>query len=432
MSDKPTINCPALFITAPASSQGKTTVTAALARLHSRQGRRVQVFKCGPDFLDPQILAAASGQAVYNLDLWMCGQQDGAARLASAAANADLLLIEGSMGLFDGQPSSAEIARCFGVPVLAVIDASGMAQTFGAIAYGLKHYKEDLPFGGVLANRVGSARHVETLREGLPADITFYGHLPRDTETTLPQRHLGLIQAAEIDNLTERLDRLANLLADTPSANLPPPVTFGAMQVKQPAPLLAGYSIAIARDAAFSFIYRANIDCLRALGAELIYFSPLTDNKLPDCDAIWLPGGYPELYAARLAKNDSMLAALQKHYIENKPILAECGGMMALFDVLLDRDGASHQLAGLLPGTTAMQPRLAALGLQEAMLPEGQLRGHTFHYSKAVTDLAPLTRAKSAKGQPGEAVYRSSRLTASYVHFYFPYSPETVARLFLP
>lgn len=204
--------CPALLIAAPASGQGKTTVTAALARLHTRQGRRVTVFKCGPDFLDPQIHAVASGRPCQNLDLGMCGEADARWRLSRAAQDSDLILIEGVMGLFDGAPSAADLARRFGIPVMALIDAGAMAQTFGAIAHGLATYQPDLPFAGVLANRTASERHIGMLRDSLPASMGWFGALPKSGDS-LPERHLGLLQAAEIDDLENRLDRLADALA---------------------------------------------------------------------------------------------------------------------------------------------------------------------------------------------------------------------------
>ncbi|MFY9327942.1 MAG: cobyrinate a,c-diamide synthase [Georgfuchsia sp.] len=426
--------CSALLIAAPASGQGKTTVTAALARLHTRQGRRVRVFKCGPDFLDPQILAVASGAPVYNFDFGMCGEADAAQRLADAAVNAELILVEGVMGLYDGVPSAADIACRFNIPVLGLIDASAMAQTFGAVAYGLAHYRTGLPFSGVLANKVGSAYHADLLRASLPPDMVWYGVLPTDADAALPERHLGLLQATEIADLDVRLDRLADALQDSlaDGAALPPAVEFPAPATTANPALLRGKTIAVARDAAFGFIYPANVDMLMELGAKLRFFSPLAGDALPACDAVWLPGGYPELHATSLAARGDLWAALRAHIDVGKPILAECGGMMALFDTLIDRAGASHRLAGLLPGTTAMQPRLSAIGTQFTELPEGRLSGHTFHFSQSETPLALLARAVTAEGREGEAIYRIKRLTASYVHFYFPSNPQAVAALFSP
>ena len=426
-----TVSCPALFVAAPSSGQGKTTVVAALARLHSRQGRRVRVFKCGPDFLDPQIHAIASGAPCYNVDLWMCGEDDARWRLAAAAQDADLILVEGVMGLYDGAPSAAELASRLGLPILAVIDGAAMAGSFGAIAYGLKHYRPGTSLTAALANRVGSAHHASLLEASLPPDIAWYGHLPRDVDAALPERHLGLLPAAEIDSLAQRIERMADLLASTAAAQLPPPVNFAVVAAPCVVPLLAGKTIAVARDEAFCFLYPANLDCLAALGARIVFFSPLADTALPDCDAIWLPGGYPELHAEKLASQRELWAALSSHVDCGKPLFAECGGMMALFETLVDLSGQSHRLGGLLPGRVTMQQKLAALGMQDVELPEGRLRGHTFHYSLAQTPLEILARARRPDGREGEAVYRRQRLTASYLHVYFPSDPVAAARLFL-
>ena len=423
------MKCPALLIAAPASGQGKTTVTAALARLHARQGRRVMVFKCGPDFLDPQIHAFASGQPCQNLDLGMCGEADARWRLSAAAENADLILIEGVMGLFDGTPSAADIAIRFGIPVMALIDAGAMAQTFGAVAHGLASYCPELPFAGVLANRVGSAFHAELLKESLPDGMSWFGALPKSSES-LPERHLGLLQAAEIDDLSVRLDNLADALAGSATVDLPPAIDFPFTPAPELPPLLQGKQIAIARDAAYGFIYPANLDTLQRLGANLQFFSPLAGEIPGDCDAVWLPGGYPELHAETLGNHHRLWQTLHSHVDAGRPLLAECGGMMSLFESVVDKAGVSHCFGGLLPGQAIMQPRLAALGTQFAELPEGELSGHTFHYSRSKTSLTPICRARPQRGGEGEAIYRRQRLTASYVHFYFPSNPLATAKLF--
>ncbi len=437
--------CPALLIAAPASGQGKTSIVAGLARLYARQGNRVRVFKCGPDFLDPMIHAVASGAPCENIDLWMCGEEDAAWRLARAAQDADVILVEGVMGLFDGTPSAADIARRFKLPVLAVIDASAMAQTFGALAHGLAHYQPDLPFYGVLANRVASTGHAEMLEESIPSNIRWCGTVPRDAAATLPERHLGLHQAAEIEDLMARLDRMADHLAKTPLSKLlsnplavsTEPARYVPLGTFPVVPaLLKNQTIAIARDAAFCFLYPANLELLEQLGAQLKFFSPIAGEPLPKCDALWLPGGYPELHAAVLSQRHEFFAQLTTHVTAGKPLLAECGGMMILFDTLTDTQGATHPMAALLPGRVVMQPRLTALGGQEAALPEGTLRGHTFHYSKTETSLEPLSHARRQRPlggkTQGEAIYRRARLTASYVHFYFPSNPAAAAALFLP
>ena len=464
-------SCPAILIAAPASGQGKTTVVSALARLHTRQGAKVRVFKCGPDFLDPVWHELASGAPVYQVDLWMNGEADVRARLAAAAQEADLILIEGVMGLFDGTPSAADLARRFGLPVLAVIDAGSMAGTFGALAFGLQHYQPELPWAGVLANRVASERHAQMLQGSVREPEQWLGAVMCNPAFALPERHLGLTVASEVADAMERLDAAADALAATPLGQMTLDdlqrwsVNFSTIdatpessaaersaQVKEePAkragdtaqsalpprfPNLQGKRIAVARDAAFCFIYAANLDTLRALGAELFFFSPLADAALPACDALWLPGGYPELHAQKLSANTALRDSLAAHIAAGKPVWAECGGMMALFDTLVDADGAAQPLWGLLPGVVSMQKRLAALGLQQLQLGSGLLRGHTFHYSTVATNMQPVARTARPDADPlpdaGEALWQQGSLRASYFHAWFPSCPAAVVDLFSP
>ncbi len=425
--------CPALLVSAPASGAGKTTVTAALARLYRNHGQRVRVFKTGPDFLDPMILERASGNPVYQLDLWMGGAAHCRRLLFEAAGEADLILVEGVMGLFDGRPSSADLAQLFNIPVLAVIDAGAMAQTFGAVSHGLAGYRHDLPFAGVLANRVGGAAHADMLAEALPPGIRLLGALPRDEGLALPDRHLGLVQAVEIEDLEQRLERAVEILEHTGDLLMPQPVAFAPEEHTKPPHRLRGVRIACARDRAFSFIYRSNLDLLEAMGAAVVFFSPLDDETLPDADSLWLPGGYPELHLEQLAANRPMHQAIRAHHARGKPIVAECGGMLYLLESLTGAQGHRAPMAGVLPGHATMQTKLANLGLQEIRLPEGTLRGHTFHHSRMETTLAPLAQATDARAPGrGEPAYRVGRLHASYLHSYFPSNPETTARLFLP
>ena len=420
--------CPALLVSAPASGQGKTLVTAALARRHRNAGRRVRVFKYGPDFLDPMILERASGAPVHQLDLFMCGERNCRALLHEAALEADLILIEGAMGLFDGDPSAADLAARFNLPVMAVIDGSAMAQSFGALALGLATYRADVEVKAVLANRVAGERHAAMLEASLKGDVRWLGSLPRDEAVGLPERHLGIVQASEIGDLESRIERAASLLPDK-AVWLPGPVPFPAPDNAPAARLLEGRRIAIARDAAFAFIYPANLDLLERMGAHLSFFSPLADADLPECDALWLPGGYPELHLERLASNLAMIAAIRRHHAAGKPILAECGGMLLCLDELDDGRGTTGPMAGLLPGRATVQPRLAALGLQEILFAQGPMRGHTFHYSRLETPLLPWAVATNPNGGHGEAVYRSGSLTGSYVHFYFASNPAAIAEI---
>jgi cobyrinic acid a,c-diamide synthase len=463
--------CPAILIAAPASGQGKTTITSALARLHTRQGRKVRVFKCGPDFLDPYWHSLASGAPVYQLDLWMTGEADCRARLHAAAEESDLILVEGVMGLFDGDPSAADLAQRFGLHVLAVVDASAMAGTFGALAFGLQHYRADMPWAGVLANRVASARHAQMLQDSVKDPAHFMGAVMRNAAMTLPERHLGLTVASEVADAVERLDAAADALAATPlgqmtlddlqrwsvdfiassvgpegqaadcSAPCPPPALrappLPAQNSLPPVlPPLQGKTIAVARDAAFCFIYAANLDCLRELGAELVFFSPLHDAAVPPCDALWIPGGYPELHAETIAANRSLRDSLAGHIAAGKPVWAECGGMMALFDTLVTVDGQRHAQWGLLPGEVTMHKRLAGLGPQQLVLPSGTLRGHTFHYSTTQTTLQAVARTARPDTAPapdaGEALWQEGAVRASYFHAWFPSCPAAVVALFVP
>ncbi|RZL37308.1 MAG: cobyrinate a,c-diamide synthase [Rubrivivax sp.] len=427
-----TTDCAALFISAPASGSGKTCVTAAIARSHARRGRRVRVFKTGPDFLDPSILERASGHPVYQLDLFMGGFAHCQALLARAAAEADLILVEGVMGLFDGDPSSADLAAAFGLPVVCVIDASAMAQTFAALATGLQRFRPELRHCGVVANRVGSAAHGRMVGEGLPADLPLIAALQREPRLILPERHLGLVSGLEQPGLDGQLDAWA----DAWEAALRPglafkPQPFETHTEPPPSPLLQGKRIAIARDAAFGFIYPANLELLRALGAELAFFSPIRHEPLPACDALWLPGGYPELHGEALASHPTLAASLAAHVAAGKPLLAECGGMLALLDELTDAAGAAHRMAGVMPGHARVQHRLAALGLQAIDWPEGPLRGHSYHYSTLDTPLLPITRASNPNGgNTAEALYQQGSLRASYVHHYFPSNADAVAAFF--
>jgi cobyrinic acid a,c-diamide synthase len=436
--------CPAVLVAAPASGQGKTTLTCALARLHARQGKKVRVFKCGPDFLDPYWLTLASGAPVHQLDLWMTGEADCSRRLHDAALDADLIIVEGVMGLFDGQPSAADLAQRFGLPVLAVIDAGSMAGTFGALAWGLQHYRDGLRFAGVLANRVASPGHAQMLQDSLREPDQWLGAMMRSAAVTLPERHLGLVMDHELGDALQRLDAAADALAATPLGQMAPAdlqawaVTFesdAAAGESFPSEALRGQTIAVARDAAFCFLYAANLDCLQAMGARLVYFSPLADSELPACDALWIPGGYPELHAEILSANTAMKASISSHVQAGKPVWAECGGMMALFEQLVTVNGAIHAMWGVLPGRVTMQPRLAALGPQQLEVAGGVLRGHTFHYSTCATPLPAVSRTQSAPGRSlrgeGEALYRQGSVRASYFHAWFASCPAAAARLFL-
>ncbi|AXA93960.1 cobyrinate a,c-diamide synthase [Massilia sp. YMA4] len=421
----------AVLIAAVSSGQGKTTVTAALARKLARAGERVRVFKCGPDFIDPMVLQRASGAPVETLDLWMVGRERCHQLLAQAALEADTILIEGVMGLYDGTPSAADLAREFGVPVLAVIDAGAMAQTAGALVHGLRDYGP-VEMAGVIANRVGSAGHAAMVQASLRG-IPLFGTLPKQGRS-LPERHLGLVLPHEVEGIDDLLDELATQMTfDSAAWATLPALTFAAPASSAPTePLLAGRTIAIARDESFLFVYHANTELLRQLGAHIVYFAPLQDDAVPaDADAVYLPGGYPELHCERLAGATRWRASIQAAHAAGKPIVAECGGMMALADALADGAGHDWPMAGLLPGRVTVQKKLAGLGPQALVTPQGILRGHTFHYSRLESTTPVFAHtSKNPSGAQGEAVYRVGSLTASYFHAYFPSNPAAVAALF--
>lgn len=421
----------AVLVSAIASGQGKTSITAALARKLVQQGQRVRVFKCGPDFIDPMILERASGATVRSLDLWMVGEELCRHQLAQAAAEADVLLLEGVMGLYDGTPSSADLSRAFGVPVMAVIDAAAMAQTAGAVVHGLRDYGP-VQLAGVIANRVASVGHARMVAASL-RDIPLFATLPKQARA-LPERHLGLMLPDDVSDIDTLLDQLAEqLIFDQQAWDAMPPVRFAKpAQVQATTPLLAGRTIAVARDQAFMFIYPHNLEVLRELGATLKFFSPLANQPVPaEADAVYLPGGYPELQAQTLAQASIWQASMRAAHAAGLPIVAECGGMMALAETLTDQAGDSWPMAALLPGAVSMRARLSGLGLQALPTAQGDLRGHTFHYSQLETALAPAAHTvKHPSALQGEAWYRLGSLTASYFHAYFPSNPAATAALF--
>jgi len=275
--------------------------------------------------------------------------------------------------------------------------------------------------------------------QGMPPGLAHWGAVTRDSGFELPDRHLGLVQAEEVGDLEQRLDALAAGLQATKLTQLPPAVGFAAATESpgcegesRAVENLSGTRIGIARDRAFSFLYYANLDVLSAMGAELVFFSPLADAALPEVDSVYLPGGYPELHLSQLGANLAMAAALREHVDAGKPLYAECGGMLYLLESLTDVKGQSADLTGILPGNATMQPRLKGLGYQSAALPGGVLRGHTFHHSTMQTSLMPWARGERLYNtSPGEAIYKRGSIVASYLHTYFPSNPRAAAELFL-
>ena len=423
--------CPALFFCAPASGQGKTTITAGIARYHRQQGLDVRVFKTGPDYLDPLILEAASEHPVTQLDLWMVGEDRCKAILYEAAKQADLILIEGVMGMFDGKPSGADMAEFFGIPVAIIIDARSMAQTFAAVATGLVTFRPELTISGVIANSVGSDRHRQLIEEAMPSSVPLLGCLPRTDDALLPERHLGLVRPQEQRDIDQRLDRIAAVVHCAGLTKMPPKVRFENAPIESVNSVLTGKVIAIARDDAFCFIYAANIKILEDMGAKCVFFSPLANEPLPKCDALWLPGGYPELHHQKLAVNVRTIESIQSHHAEQKPVLAECGGMLYIMQTLTDVQGQCEQMVGLLPGDGVMRTRGGCQGMQYANFSVGEFRAHAHHRTRSENTLEPIAYGRRARHPaPGEPIYEHNGIFTSYLHLFFPSNPQAIADLF--
>ncbi len=421
-----------LLISGIASNQGKTTITACLAYKLRKMGFKVQVFKIGPDFLDPQILEFASGNQVKQLDLWMVGHNDCARLLYEAYISMDYILIEGVMGLYDGIPSTADLAIAFNIPVIAIIDASSMAQSFAALAYGLANYNNKINLCGVLANRIASDHHLNLIHNSDFKGVEFLGGIEENSKIALNSRYLGLCQAKEIPDLITKLESGIELIDKCKLINCFEPIEFAKIKSINAFPRsLKNKKIGIANDLAFSFLYSQNINVLEKLGAKIVFFSVLNDKKIPNIDSLYLPGGYPELHLKALEENISMQASIIKHYQLNKKIYAECGGMLYLMESLTDTNENMAKLTGIIPGQAVMQSKISRLGYQELVTAFGNIRGHTFHYSKSKINLQPLAVAKYPnKNIPGEAVYRINSLTATYCHFYFDSNIDFTTTLF--
>ena len=342
------------------------------------------------------------------------------------------------MGMFDGEPSSADLAARFGVPVAIVIDVKGMAQTAAAIVKGLAEYRDDVEVVGLIANKCGTERHRQLIEDALPDNIPLLASLARSEAVALPERHLGLVQAAEVaDELELRFEAGADWLEQAGVGDMLQyckAVEFTAVELPETPPsLLSGQRVGVARDAAFSFIYESNLQLLRDLGAVVEFFSPLADASLPEVDSLWFPGGYPELHSAALAANQPLLAELREFHARRKPILAECGGLLYCLETLTDLDGEKFPMAGLMAGHGAMRGKRGCQGMQTAPLPEGEVRAHAHHRSRSEQTPEPIAFGRRQRHPaPGEAIYRDGNLTATYLHLFFPSNPTAIAQLFKP
>lgn len=447
------MSCPRLVIAGTSSGVGKTSLTLGLTAALCRRGLKVQTFKVGPDFLDPTWLALASGRPCINLDGWMCGEDYVRERFAKVTADADIAIVEGVMGLFDGADpagasgSTAEIARWLDAPVLLVVNSHGMARSLAALVKGYAEFDPDLHLAGVIANRCGSERHASWLSEALAASgmPPLVGSVMRDSLPPLPSRHLGLVTAdrqnlsasalADLaDAVEQQLDltrilSLAERIPQKPTVSAPNTAPLADTQ---------GVRIGLAFDEAFHFYYPDNLQALEETGATLVRFSPLRDRILPDgLDALILGGGYPEEYAADLEANRDMRRSVAAFASAGNPVYAECGGLMYLSGGIELRNGVQHKMVGALPFATRMLTTRKRLGYTEVrQLQKGPfgdagtcLRGHEFHYSEIIDQTS--TSAENAawqiryrrSGTPVMEGYQRGNLFASYVHVHFASRP---------
>ncbi len=450
------MSTPCVIITAPASGSGKTTVTAGLIGALRSRGLRVAPFKVGPDYIDPSYHAVAAGRDCLNLDGWLLDEDALLQSYARATSNADIAVIEGVMGLFDGVAgdddtgSAAHIARLLGAPVIVVLDAQAMARTAAALLQGLRDFDPRLAVAGVIFNRVGSSAHADMLRDAVTqtSSIRVLGHVLRDDALHLPERHLGLIPTnereisawlAEVRARIEATVDVEKVLALASSYTCKSPVMHTRPPVVQPdarAP-----TIAVARDEAFSFIYPANLALLEEAGARVAFFSPLHEDDLPpNTHALMLCGGFPELYASQLSANQAMRAAIARSAASGMPIYAECGGLMVLTEALVDQSGATHPMCGVFRGQSTMTPRLK-MGYRSARARDDswlwhageEIRAHEFHYSEwqrcndvnpPVYDVLP-SRYQASTRTDGARIYN---VIASYMHIHFLSMPELAQR----
>lgn len=427
-----------LIIGAPRSGSGKTSVTIGLLRALARRGVRVRGAKSGPDYIDPGFHKAATGLPGVNLDSWAMPPSLLNALAANAAADTDIVIIESAMGLFDGIPAekgrsgaAADLARLYGLPVLLVLDVSGQSQTAAAIAKGFATYDPDVSIAGVVLNRLGSDRHRKLAGDAIEAlDLPVVGGILRDPTLSIPERHLGLVQAEEHADLIAHIDRLADMVERSLDLDaiiaLATPLTPAAGD-QSFALMPPGQRIALAQDAAFTFLYPHVAAHWRAKGAELVPFSPLAD-QAPDasCDVCWLPGGYPELHAGRLAAAGTFLSGTRR-FADTKPVHGECGGFMVLGGSIEDADGVTHAMLGLLGHATSFAKRKMNLGYRQARLSapcplgaEGSvIRGHEFHYAQTIErgNDTPLGELADGQGNPlGSFGGRRGHVTGTFFH----------------
>jgi cobyrinic acid a,c-diamide synthase len=425
----------AILIAGTHSGVGKTSVTLGLIGALARRGLVVQPFKVGPDFIDPLHHRQASGRPSYNLDGWMLSPEANLERFARATTDADVAVIEGVMGLFDGSEgksdrgSSAEVAKLLGLPVTLVIDASAMARSAAALIHGFRSFDPDLSVAGVILNNVGGDAHAAMIREAVAGDVPILAAIPRAPDLVMPERHLGLHLPHEAHQ--DYVGQLAALI----EAHVDLDRMLEAGRVERPAPSLeiappaSTVRVGVARDEAFCFYYTDNLELLEQAGAELIEFSPIDDPLPAGLDGLYIGGGYPELHAAELAGNEATKQAIAAFAAAGGPIYAECGGLMYLGEAL-ELEEVAYPLCGVLPFSTRM-PAPLKLAYVEVETTGGLLgsdqvaRGHLFHHSE-ITGEAAVERCyklRTTRGDQDEEGYHVGNVLASYIHLHFASAP---------
>ena len=417
---------PSLLIAAPLSESGKSTLTMGLLRAYTRRGLATQAFKCGPDYVDPKLHSVATGRPAVNLDLFMYGAERVQALYDHYSQDAQAVIVEGVMGLFDGydrdKGSAADIARLLDLPVVLVVTPRSMAYTVAPLLYGLQHFDPRIKIAGVIFNKVSSERHLTYLTQAAAdAGVPVLGSLPRVDDIAIPSRYLGL----DVDDLAQ-IDRYADQVADLLEQHLDIDrlLAISSERKERPheAPLLQKHSssaprrIAVARDDAFNFLYQENVRQLEQWG-EITYFSPLSDSSLPPSDFVYLPGGYPELHLEQLSANKSMLDSLREYISGGGAMLAEGGGMLLLCEAIVDEKGSSYPLVGALQQTATMQQRGLALGYRQLEIEGVAVRGHEFHYSRIIDPLPTVAQQYNAWGDPvATALWHTDHCYATYTH----------------
>ncbi|PKV53137.1 cobyrinic acid a,c-diamide synthase [Aquimarina sp. MAR_2010_214] len=424
----------AFLIAAPWSNSGKTTLTLGMSRWFSNQGNTVQTFKCGPDYIDTIHHSTAARKSAVNLDTVMMPKEHVNTVFEHYSASADISIVEGVMGLFDGavkdQGSSAAIAKLLDIPVILVVNASAMAYTIAPILHGLKTFDPEVKIAGVIFNFIKTESHYAFLKEACDTvGIPSLGYIPPNEEIAIPSRHLGLHIDGAFENVIEKA---ASHIAT--HISLPTLLKYAKVVPKIDHEASASitsekkYKIAVAKDEAFTFTYLQNLKWLEAIG-EIIYFSPIHDQKLPEADMIYLAGGYPELYLEALSNNALMKDQLKEAANQGTKILAECGGMMYLGNTIIDEEGKEYDMVGIFPFHTSMQHKKLSLGYRKVVCNDLEIWGHEFHYSKVLNDNSIPTVGQVFSAREKEVstkIYQHQNVYASYIHLYWAALEESV------